>query len=980
MSIIINSNLATSQSSLSLKRASERLSKSLQRISSGNRIVTPSEDAGGLAVAMKLESSLRRATATMNNTQNGISFLQMQDGALKVAGEIVDRMSELKSFYNDVSKNADDRENYNHEFRELQKELASLRSQKFNGVSLFATDASSSGIKIMTSDDGMGSPIELARTGLFENFKSKFGADGKLNSGSNGQVRQLIGDYSVDGGIYDAMPGYTSKDYKEGEVVYRAASKESESGYFMALRDVASGSRITDTQDVTSSWIRVADKNGAGFAEAFPKTAKYDMNNLQFNSKGEAVSYLKGDVIKVQSHWDDPNGFLFLKALNDVPQGIMIDQLLLNNVGTGKLFDFVGRDRTGDLEGKPTSQFGLPNSKNSSPFKFYSDEKDPQTATAEELEELKNKRNSSLRQVMEASDGNNFTPGYVENDNGIYRPLISDWNLKFWSEGNGAYEPGDVIYNSESEDDSSILYEVSSNVKGRFIAGDYAQGDLVFSNGTWFKANEAGYSEQFGDTVYLRSDALIKGAYPTDSKLALGSAYQDAGSGDWYQIPTDIKDNPSNHIVIEGDINEGLKDQFKLGPSTGFDTLDGTLLKKGSVFAVESGDNYTFYKFEAEMPEEIDDGNGGKVYAYEEFSFQDAYTLATLDDLVEAGYAVDKANVGDSNINYSINELLNPTEPIDGNPFWTSWENINWSASDAGDPLVDHGFATNVTSKYSDLGDETVWNKTYYGALNGISVGADYERGDNIFYQGKHYVYVSPIPSSDEVFSGDDGLNDFEQLLLNGAVKELGVHIETTGAGGSANKSPNSFYGANLDLEFVDRLPGSGLVRTSGAARQGDPSQDGDGVFNSVDDQLYNELNPGNDGIYGTMDDFYSSTPYGNVATGAAHSDSDADNNKDLLDLSNDLADFSVADFVDYTQTVANFRAVNGGTMSRINYTNRILEENKVNLESARGRIMDTDIALEASKMARQNVIMQASAAMVTQSNQMQQIVLQLLQ
>ena len=128
------------------------------------------------------------------------------------------------------------------------------------------------------------------------------------------------------------------------------------------------------------------------------------------------------------------------------------------------------------------------------------------------------------------------------------------------------------------------------------------------------------------------------------------------------------------------------------------------------------------------------------------------------------------------------------------------------------------------------------------------------------------------------------------------------------------------------------------------------------------------------------MDDFYSATPYQSVATSAGHIDSDADNNKDLLDLSNDLGDFSVADFVDYTQTVANFRAVNGGTMSRINYTNRILEENKVNLESARGRIMDSDIALEASKMARQNVIMQASAAMVTQSNQMQQIVLQLLQ
>ena len=131
MSITINSNLAASQSSLSLKRASDRLSKSIQRLSSGNRIVSPSEDAGGLAVAMKLESSLRRASATMMNTQNGVSFLQMQDGALKVVGEIVDRMSELKSFYNDVSKNDEDRENYNFEFRELQKELASLKAQKF---------------------------------------------------------------------------------------------------------------------------------------------------------------------------------------------------------------------------------------------------------------------------------------------------------------------------------------------------------------------------------------------------------------------------------------------------------------------------------------------------------------------------------------------------------------------------------------------------------------------------------------------------------------------------------------------------------------------------------------------------------------------------------------------------------------------------------------------------------------------------------
>ena len=70
---------------LSMQRANNLLTKSLQRLSSG-RIVSPSDDAG-LAVGMKIESSLKRAQASRLNTQNGISFLQMQDGVLKVAGE-----------------------------------------------------------------------------------------------------------------------------------------------------------------------------------------------------------------------------------------------------------------------------------------------------------------------------------------------------------------------------------------------------------------------------------------------------------------------------------------------------------------------------------------------------------------------------------------------------------------------------------------------------------------------------------------------------------------------------------------------------------------------------------------------------------------------------------------------------------------------------------------------------------------------------
>ena len=81
------------------------------------------------------------------------------------------------------------------------------------------------------------------------------------------------------------------------------------------------------------------------------------------------------------------------------------------------------------------------------------------------------------------------------------------------------------------------------------------------------------------------------------------------------------------------------------------------------------------------------------------------------------------------------------------------------------------------------------------------------------------------------------------------------------------------------------------------------------------------------------MDDFYAG---GDPAVGKrVHLDADADNNKDLLDTTNGLENFSVADFVDYIQTLANVRAVNGGTMFRLTYAERILEENEINLGAA---------------------------------------------
>ena len=141
MPLTINTNAAAVAASYHLSRNNAALQKSLTRLSSGSRINKPSDDAGGLAVSMKLNASINRLQGVNNNIQNAISFMEVQDGILEGAAGILTRMGELKSLSQDVLKNASDKANYNAEFQSLQEQLYQIGNERFNGVSLFATTA-----------------------------------------------------------------------------------------------------------------------------------------------------------------------------------------------------------------------------------------------------------------------------------------------------------------------------------------------------------------------------------------------------------------------------------------------------------------------------------------------------------------------------------------------------------------------------------------------------------------------------------------------------------------------------------------------------------------------------------------------------------------------------------------------------------------------------------------------------------------------
>ena len=150
MSVVINTNYAATVASNNLSASNSALQKSLNRLSSGSKIVNPSDDAGGLAVSMKLSAAAKRSGAAASNIGNSVSFLQSQDGVLKVTGKVLDRMSELKTLYSDPTKNSDDLANYDAEFTALQSELSSLTGETFNSVALFG----STDLTVNVSEDG----------------------------------------------------------------------------------------------------------------------------------------------------------------------------------------------------------------------------------------------------------------------------------------------------------------------------------------------------------------------------------------------------------------------------------------------------------------------------------------------------------------------------------------------------------------------------------------------------------------------------------------------------------------------------------------------------------------------------------------------------------------------------------------------------------------------------------------------------------
>jgi len=139
MSVVINYNSASAVAANNLAVANEKLQNSINRLSSGSKIVGPADDAGGLAVSMKLSAKSASLAAEKTNLANATSYLQTQDGAMKTASAALKRMTELNTLNLDITKSSSDKALYATEFTQLSNQLTAISGKTFNGNALFGS-------------------------------------------------------------------------------------------------------------------------------------------------------------------------------------------------------------------------------------------------------------------------------------------------------------------------------------------------------------------------------------------------------------------------------------------------------------------------------------------------------------------------------------------------------------------------------------------------------------------------------------------------------------------------------------------------------------------------------------------------------------------------------------------------------------------------------------------------------------------------
>ncbi len=183
MALRINTNIASINAQRNLTNTTNRLNRSLERLSSGLRINRAADDAAGLAISENLKADVRALDQSNRNAGDGVSLVQVAEGALDEVNGILVRMRELAQQAANETMGASERSYLNQEFTSLRSEIDRIASStEFNGTTLLDGNGGTIDIQVglgTASTDRISIDLtnDMSASGLSINTNSLTGSD-----------------------------------------------------------------------------------------------------------------------------------------------------------------------------------------------------------------------------------------------------------------------------------------------------------------------------------------------------------------------------------------------------------------------------------------------------------------------------------------------------------------------------------------------------------------------------------------------------------------------------------------------------------------------------------------------------------------------------------------------------------------------------------------------------------------------------------
>ena len=252
---VINTNVSATLASNAIARNERAMSTAMERLSTGKRINSASDDAAGLAISARMASQVKGLEQAARNANDGISMVQTIEGAGREILNVLTRMKELAVQASTGTLSTTDRTALNTEFGELDKEIDRIEANTKWNTKALMNGASTVNIQV---GDASGNANQMAIA--FKDWGADVGANGALGVAINAET--LAGDGT------QAQAAMTDLD----TAIKNASAELAKYGAYINRLEYAQDNLMNVAQNTDASRSRIEDADYAAETSELAKT------------------------------------------------------------------------------------------------------------------------------------------------------------------------------------------------------------------------------------------------------------------------------------------------------------------------------------------------------------------------------------------------------------------------------------------------------------------------------------------------------------------------------------------------------------------------------------------------------------------------------------------------------------------------------------------------------------------------------------